>query len=308
MVVKPEIASRRSETLSSVGSTRLYIASLVAVVAVACAGPPAASPGHVQRLNYVAMGDSVAAAPGVPDPAPPAGCRKSTNDYPSVLARRLPATTFTDVTCSGATTENITSRAQQTKDGPIPRQIHAVGATTDLITITVGANDVGLVSDAQECKVVSPNSPPCTNEFVVGDADHISEVITVQLPVWSALIDEVRAKAPHARIIVVGYGIFVRPGGCFPGQPVLPRDSDYLQSKLNELDDRQQQLAAIKGIDYFDTRPLSRGHDICASPSDRYIEGFVTTGSAIPLHPNAFGAAAVGNALAGYVGRSVLRG
>jgi hypothetical protein len=99
------------------GSTRPYIALLVGVVAVACAGPPAASPGPVQRLNYVAMGDSVAAAPGVPDPAPPAGCRKSTNDYPSVLARRLAATTFTDVTCSGATTENITSRPQQTKDG-----------------------------------------------------------------------------------------------------------------------------------------------------------------------------------------------
>jgi hypothetical protein len=30
----------------------------------------------------------------------------------------------------------------------------------------------------------------------------------------------------------------------------------------------------------------------------------VTTGSAVPLHPNAFGAAAVGNALAGYPGKS----
>jgi lysophospholipase L1-like esterase len=239
---------------------------------------------------------------------PGTACRKSTNDYPSVLARRLAATTFRDVTCSGATTENITSRAQQTKDGSIERQVDAAGASTDLITITIGANDVGLASDAQECKVVSPNPPPCTNEFVVGDVDHISEVIAAQLPAWSALIDGVRVKAPHARIIVVGYGIFARPGGCFPGQPVLPRDSDYLQSKLNELDDRQQQLATNKGIEYFDTRPLSRGHDICASPSDRYIEGFVTTGSAIPLHPNAFGAAAVGNALAGYVGRSVLRG
>jgi lysophospholipase L1-like esterase len=290
------------------GSARLYIAFLVGVVAVACTGPPTASPGPVQRLNYVAMGDSVAAAPGVPDPAPPAGCRKSTNDYPSVLARRLAVTTFTDVTCSGATTENITSRPQQTKDGLIARQIDAVGASTDLITITVGANDVGLASDAQECKVISRNPPPCSSAFVVGDVDRISEVITAQLPVWNMLIDGVRVKAPHARIIVVGYGIFVRPGGCFPGQPVLPRDSDYLQSKLNELDDRQQQLAASKGIDYFDTRPLTRGHDICASPSDRYIEGFVTTGSAVPLHPNAFGAAAVGNALAGYVGRSVLRG
>jgi lysophospholipase L1-like esterase len=290
------------------GSTRLCIASLVGAVAVACAGPPAASPGPVKRLNYVAMGDSVAAAPGVPDPAPPTGCRKSTNNYPSVLARRLAATKFSDVTCSGATTENITSRAQQTKNGLIARQIDAVGATTDLITITIGANDVGLATDAEGCKVTSPNPPPCTNEFLVGDVDRISEVITSQLPVWSGLIDGVRAKAPNARIIVVGYGIFVRPGGCFPGQPVLPRDSDYLQSKLNELDDRQQQLAASKGVDYFDTRPLSRGHDICASPSDRYIEGFVTAGSAVPLHPNAFGAAAVGNALAGYLGRSGLRG
>jgi len=81
-----------------------------------------------------------------------------------------------------------------------------------------------------------------------------------------------------------------------------------LQSKLNELDDRQQQLAATKGIDYSDTRPLSRGHDMCVSPSDRYIEGFVAIGSAVPLHPNIFGAAAVGNALAGYVGQFVPRG
>lgn len=102
----------------------------------------------------------------------------------------------------------------------------------------------------------------------------------------------------------MGYENFVRPGGCFPAQPVLPRDSDYLQSKLNELDDQQRRLAAEKGIDYFDTRPLSQGHDICAAPGDRYIEGFVTTGSAEPLHPNAVGTTAVGNALAGYLGKS----
>ena len=114
--------------------------------------------------------------------------------------------------------------------------------------------------------------------------------------------------APHARIVIVGYGTIVRPGGCFPTQPVLSRDSDYLQSKLNELDDQQQQLAARKGIDYFDTRPLSQGHDICAGPSDRFIEGFVTTGSAEPLHPNGFGTEAVANALAGYLGKAGPRG
>jgi lysophospholipase L1-like esterase len=295
-------------------SRGLLIASLVGVLAAACAGPPAGSSGSsgtpppATRFNYVAVGDSFAAAPGVPDPAPPAGCHKSTNGYPAILARRLSATSFVNVTCSGAKTEDITVRAQQTKDGPVARQLDAVDASTDLITVTIGANDVGLPSDAKDCEVRSDDPPPCTNGFVVGDVDRISQLITAQLPVWGTLIDELRLAAPHARIVIVGYGTIVRPGGCFPTQPVLSRDSDYLQSKLNELDDLQQQLAANKAIDYFDTRPISQGHDICAAPNDRYIEGFITTGSAEPLHPNGFGTAAVGNALSGYLGKPGVRG
>lgn len=293
------------ETLGCMGSTRLYIALLVGVVAVACAGPPAwslGSPDPADRLSYVALGDSVAAAPGVPDPAPPVGCRKSSNDYPSVLARRLAATKFYDVTCSGATTEDVADRAQQTRNGLIARQIDAVRPTTDLITITIGANDVGLAADAQGCEVKSPNPAPCTMDFVVGEVDRISAAIAAQVPIWRTLIDGVRAKAPSARIVLVGYGTMVRPGGCFPGQPILPYDSDYLQAKINELDDWQRQLAAARRIDYFDTRPMSQGHDICAPPGDRYIEGYEAKEPAVPLHPTAFGAAAVGSALAGYIG------
>lgn len=281
------------------GSTRLCIASLVGAVAVACAAPQAES--SAKRLNYVAMGDSIAAAPGVPDPAFPPGCRKSTNDYPSILARRLSATKFTDVSCSGATSEDITTRAQETEAGAFARQIDAVTRTTDLITITIGANDIGLANDVKDCQVKSPDAAPCSNKHIVGDVDNISAIITAHVPVWSALIDEVRAKAPMARIILVGYGILVRPGGCFPGQPILPRDADYLQTKINELDDVQRQIAADKGIDYFDARPLSQGHDMCAPPSDRYVEGYVTVAPAVPLHPTAFGTAALGSALAGFI-------
>ncbi|MEB3984235.1 SGNH/GDSL hydrolase family protein [Mycobacterium sp. 663a-19] len=282
-------------------STRLCLASLVGAAAVACAGPPTASPPP-GRLNYVALGDSMAAAPGVPDPAPPAGCRKSTNDYPAVLARRLMASTFTDVTCSGATTEDITDREQQTKNGTVGRQIDAVRASTDLVTITVGANDVGLAADAEGCEVKSPNPAPCTEDFVVGSVDRISAAIDGHVRGWSMLIDQVRAEAPNARIVFVGYGTLIRPGGCFPGQPVLPHDSDYLQSKINELDDRQRLLAADKGIDYFDTRPMWQGHDICAAPADRYVAGYGAQSPAVALHPTAFGATAVGDALAGFIG------
>jgi lysophospholipase L1-like esterase len=95
----------------------------------------------------------------------------------------------------------------------------------------------------------------------------------------------------------------VRPQGCFPDQPINPVDAAYFQSKIDELDGRLKQVAAAQGVEFFDTRPLSVGHDICAAPADRYIEGFAPSRPAAPLHPNGAGAEAVGSALAEYVAR-----
>ncbi len=247
------------------------------------------------------MGDSVAAEPEVPDPAPPPGCQKSTNNYPAVLARRIKPTSLADVTCSGATAADITSRAQQTSDGAEPPQIEALRPDTTLVTITIGGNDVGLASDASQCYAASLDAPPCKDKFVSDGADSISAAIEANVPAWAAMIDDVRAKAPGARIVLVGYPTYIRPGGCFADQPVLPEDADYFQAKVDELDNRQQRLAADKKVSFFDTRPLSVGHDMCAAPNQRYVEGFFTANPAAPLHPNAMGAAAIGNALADYL-------
>ncbi len=274
---------------------------LLGAFAVACSAPSPTNAQPPKQVNYVAMGDSVAAEPDVPDPAPPPGCQKSTNNYPSVLARRIKPASVADVTCSGATAAEITSRAQQTSDGAEPPQIAAVRPDTTLITITIGGNDVGLASDASQCYAASIESPPCKAKFVTAGNDSISAAIDSNLPAWATMIDDVRAKAPGARIVLVGYPTYIRPGGCFADQPVLPEDADYFQAKVNELDDRQKQLAAGKGVSYFDTRPLSVGHDMCAAPNQRYVEGFLTVNPAAPLHPNAMGAAAIGNALADYL-------
>ncbi|WP_156657372.1 SGNH/GDSL hydrolase family protein [Mycobacterium kyorinense] len=275
--------------------------ALLGAVAVACSSPSPSSAEPPSQLNYVAMGDSAAAEPGVPDPAPPPGCQKSTNNYPSVLARRITPAGFSDVTCSGATAQDITVRAQQTPDGPVPPQIKAVDANTTLITVTIGGNDVSLAADAAQCRAASLDAPPCVDRFVVDGTDSISAAITAHVPQWAAMIDAIRAKGPGARIVWVGYPTYIRPGGCYPQQPVLPRDATYFESKINELDDQQRQLAVDKGIDYFDTRPMSVGHDMCAPPDQRWVEGFVPVNPAAPLHPNAMGAAAIGNALADYL-------
>lgn len=274
---------------------------LVGLASVGCAATPPAGPGSAARSNYVAMGDSFAAAPGVPEPALPRGCHKSTNNYPAVLARRLATNAFQDVTCSGATTDDVVNREQRTDHGLIPRQLDMVGPPTDLITITIGANDVGLAGDAESCEVKAADPKPCAAGFFVNNVDRVSTAIAEQVPVWAAMIDQLRAEAPRARIILVGYGIFVRPGGCFPDQPLLPNDASYLQARVDELDDRQRQIAAEKGVEFFDTRSLSVGHDMCAPPSERYVEGYVTDDHGVPLHPTALGATALGNALTDYL-------
>jgi lysophospholipase L1-like esterase len=247
------------------------------------------------------MGDSAAAAPLVPDQAQPVGCLKSTNDYPSVLARRIGAASFTDVTCSGARTEHLVSRAQPTRTGSVPPQLDAVTADTQLVTVTIGGNDVDLPAIAAKCRRTSLDVPPCSPDLVVDGVDGISDAIQADADDWSELLAEIRGKAPAARVVLVGYGTYVRPQGCFPDQPINPVDAAYFQARLDELDDRLMQVAAGQGVEFFDTRPLSVGHDICAAPADRYIEGFAPTSPAAPLHPNGAGADAVGSALAAYV-------
>ncbi|MCG5433866.1 SGNH/GDSL hydrolase family protein [Mycobacterium sp. MYCO198283] len=263
--------------------------------------PPPSSAVAPEAIRYVALGDSAASAPLVPDRAPPTGCLKSTNNYPSVLARALSAR-LVDVTCSGARTPDLVDRAQRTFAGPVPPQLDAVGADTQLVTITIGGNDVDLASTASRCRRDALDAPPCAAELLA-DGDVVSAAITAAAAGWSELVDAVRARAPHARVVLVGYGTFIRPGGCFPAQPVHPADADYFQAKVDELDDRQRQVAADEGVDFFDVRTISAGHDMCAPPDQRWIEGFVLAHAAAPLHPNRFGAAAVGEALAHHLRR-----
>ncbi len=267
--------------------------ALVAALTIACTAVPSASAQPApKQLKYVAMGDSYAAAPSVPEPAPPLGCGKSTNDYPSVLARRLAPSDFIDVTCGGATTNDIVHQAEQTPAGPVPLQIDAVSSDTALITVSIGGADIGMWPIVMHCKASSPDAAPCTDQYRDG-GDQLSARIDTQVPAWTAMIDALKAKAPNARIILVGYGTYMRPGGCFPEQPILPQDGAYLQSKVDEIDDRRRQLAADKKIEYFDTRPLTVGHDVCSAPADRYIEGYTVLHPALPLHPNASGEAAI---------------
>jgi hypothetical protein len=46
------------------------------------------------------------------------------------------------------------------------------------------------------------------------------------------------------------------------------------------------QQAAAHDADYIDLRTSSVGHDSCAAPGQRWVEGLVPLSDAFPLHPN----------------------
>src|SRR5690348_11840806 len=99
--------------------------------------------GPGRAADYVAMGSSYAAAPGVGERAPgsPVQCERSDSDYAHLLAARRHLS-LNDQSCSGATTDSILASWRG-----LPAQIDAIGPATRLVTITVGGNDVDFVGD-----------------------------------------------------------------------------------------------------------------------------------------------------------------
>ncbi|MQA98633.1 MAG: SGNH/GDSL hydrolase family protein [Streptosporangiales bacterium] len=267
--------------------------SIIAGVAVA-----PAQAGEVRRApvdRYVALGDSAASGPFIPeqDPTSP-GCYRSDHNYPRLLAERLGAG-LVDVTCTGAESRHITETPQETPTGTVKPQIESVKQDTDLVTITVGANDVDLVKTVASCvnALPEPHGTSCAAELAPpGMPDKLRTAIDAAAPRWGAMLDQVRERAPEARVVVVGYGTFLRRGGCHPYQPFWAKDADYISRTVGYLNDRFRAEAEERGVTYMDLRPMSEGHDACAQPEDRYYAGVIPSEPAAPLHPTGRGMAA----------------
>ncbi|MGW0176522.1 SGNH/GDSL hydrolase family protein [Rhodococcus sp. NPDC003322] len=258
------------------------------VAALVLAGMPLAradtpSPPAV----YVALGDSFSAGPGIAPNLAVTGCLQSAVNYPHLVAAALHAAAFRDVTCSGATTGDL----WQSQSPSRPAQFDALTPDTTLVTVGVGANDVGLVPLAVGCLNFGP--PPygrsCAAARTPDGADSHAERADRLAATYAAVIGEIRSRAPRARVLLVGYPTAIRPGGCPGIQPVWPVDADYLESLIVRLN--AAMATGATNATFVDLFPSTRGHDVCAPPQQRWIEGAVPTSVAapIPLHPNAAG-------------------
>lgn len=267
---------------------------LAAATSFAIYSPPAGAAAPVND-EYVALGDSFAAGPLILPQEQLDPCFRSTVNYPHVIAQALHAKVFRDVTCSSATTANILTEPQKATlpwDPAMPLQLDAVSANTTLVTLTIGANDIGLAGLALTCLNLLP--PPlgtsCEQTQTAGGVDRGAQLVDSAGPLIAKTLDAIHHKAPQARIVVTSYADFIQPDGCYPVQPVWPRDANYIQGLVNRLAAVTAGVAPQHHAEFVDLITPGVGHDGC-----QLLQNWVnivvpgTTLGIVPLHPTALG-------------------
>jgi lysophospholipase L1-like esterase len=268
---------------------------LTALIAALLVPSASAAP---QYRNYVSLGDSFVSGPFIPlQRLDPLSCFKSTQNYPSVLARELGIANFTDISCGGAQTKDMTGVQSGVPGQSVP-QFSALKADTDLVTISIGGNDIGFGEIIQNCAsrgLLDPHGAPCKAYY----GDTLSQRIAATAPKLAAVLNGIKQRSPKAKIVVVGYLRVLPPaGGCWPIVPISAGDVPFLDAMQQQLNGMMAAQAKAAGAAWVNPYDISLGRDVCAAPWVKWVEGLIPTRLAFPVHPNASGMAAVGEQVA----------
>jgi lysophospholipase L1-like esterase len=288
--------ARRTHRTHRTTRAALAAASAAAFAAaglVAAAAPAGAAPAPDR---YVALGDSYSAGSGIlpPDPDAPLACLRTTLNYPKFLADRLDVD-LVDVTCGAAQTSDLT---QSQYPGVAP-QLDAVTEATDLVTLTIGGNDnstfIGaLLACGSAGALTAGRGNPCERTY--GDR-FTSQVEETTYPAVRQALEDVRARAPQARVAILGYPwILPAEKGCFAKLPVAAGDVPYLRDLQATLNGVIERAAGETGATFVDLAERSEGRDACAPAGERWVEPLLLGTNVVPVHPNARGESAMADA------------
>ena len=262
----------------------VLVAAVLALGLAAQAAQAAVSP-----LRYVALGDSYSAASGVlpPDPEAPPECLRSILNYPHVIAGSTGAQ-LTDVTCGAAETKDF-FESQYLGVAP---QLDAVKSDTQLVTMTIGGNDSNVfIETILACGSLGVLSlgqgSPCKDQYGSSFEDTIRNTT---YPSLVRALGAVRAKAPRARVAILGYPWIMPPtGACYDKMPIASGDVPYVRGIQATLNDAVRRVAVATGATYVNFNQVSEGHDACQPLGVRWIEPVLQGTNAVIVHPNALG-------------------
>lgn len=234
----------------------------------------------------------MAAGPGIRPRAAhaPRGSGRSAANYPHLVAERL-SYDLVDVTFSGATTANLLSEPQR----GTPPQMDALDGSESLVTVTVGGNDVGYVPMLYAAGLPRwVRMVPVLGAIVLGhlDVTERDRALAAVGDSLKAVGDQVRRRAPNARVLFVDYLSLLPPKGV-RADP-LPEDAVETGRRIaSALERLTAEAAAATGCEVVAAGAASREHHGWSTDPWTTRFGVPLPGRAAPLHPNAVGMRAV---------------
>lgn len=249
------------------------------------------------RLKITALGSSFAAGPGI-KPIIDTTARRSGVNYAHQLAEALNAT-LTDLTSSGATTENITSAPQRVFPSTLPAQIDGLSQDADIVTITAGGNDLGY-SVGMLLDTVLARFPLL--KYIFGIPESTPKITSNELTRrCRTVIAQIKARAPRARVFVVEYLTV------FDSNTRSDLDTSLSKARVEHYREQSTVIAkswkeAAANFDDVDIIPMSlssQGHGL--GSREPWVTGFgfwdMLLRGVVPYHPNRAGHVAMAEAL-----------
>lgn len=271
----------------------LAAVALGAVVLVAgAAGPATASPLLVAK--HVALGDSIAAGQG--GGVPLDACARTDGGYAAQLDQAPKFNLLRNAGCSGATIADTMGQLSQVNRG------------TNVVTLTVGANDLDLDQVYAACAAAAAGGDPApclaAIQIAVGSAPGIVTPL-------SSLIASVAQRSPNATIVVTGYPhLLAAPPGApqFAQLAALVAAVNGATDALNAAIQGAVAAAAAGGanVRYADVVEAFAGHGVQlvpGVPSDPWFGIDPVGDPAGYLHPTYAGYTAYTEVILGELGR-----
>jgi lysophospholipase L1-like esterase len=249
----------------------------------------------------VALGDSYTAGALLPTDltASPLGCLRSTRAYPERVAAALGAS-LTDVACASAGIKDLTA-AQRTNLGTNTPQLNALAPDDSLVVLMLGGDDLGFMNVLDKCMELSFTDPwgsPCEAHYTQGGTDQLAAAVRAEAPRMAAVLAAIAARAPRARIVLVGYpDLFPLSGGCWPAVPITNGDIAYLRGIELRLNAMLAADARAANATFVNAFTPTIGHDFCQPEHNRDVEGVIPGSWVLPFHPNTRGQAVIAAAV-----------
>ena len=254
---------------------------------------------------YVALGSSYAAGPDAV-PTRLNVCFRSPDNYPNRVARAM-RLRLIDVTCSGATTENIVDKPQRFL---AHKQIDAVTRNTALVTVTSGGNDIDYIGRllAMSCnnvasgvdKALGPAARSCHTGHRIAAEPTDADYAKVQRKLIQTVL-EIKLRAPRARVVIVDYPPLTVAGeAACDLLPLTPEQVAQTVRIFDRLAGATALAAHETGVDLVQASVAGADHTVCSA--EPWLRGFAPP---IPYHPTTRGKAGVADLVVASLGGPV---